>query len=85
MEKVRIFSHFIELPPSFTSSEDDSVGGHGAFRWVHVSLDPKSVTLAQCAAAAIFLWAWHHQRVAHQILARIRLVLSVMKLFCMLI
>ena len=69
--------------PCFTSAyaDDDadggsSVGGHGAFRWVHVSLDPKSVTLTQCVSAVLFLWAWHHQRRAHQILARIRLVIS---------
>ena len=70
--------------PCFTSAyadDDDadggsSVGGHGAFRWVHVSLDPKSVTLTQCVSAVLFLWAWHHQRKAHQILARIRLVIS---------
>ena len=44
-----------------------------------MSLDPKSVTLTQFVAAAAFVWAWHHQRRAHQILARIRLVIQTVK------
>ena len=73
----------LTAPPSrsFTSWDEEgkegsggvSVGGHGSFRWVHVSLDFFGrVSAVQWGAVAAFAWAWHHQRKAHLILAAIR-------------
>lgn len=43
-----------------------------AFKWLHVELDLRNVSLVQVAASLVFLWAWYHQHVAHKIFADLR-------------
>ena len=39
-------------------------------KWVHIELSPLNLSLVQLAAAAVFVWAWRHQFIAHKIFAR---------------
>jgi len=39
-------------------------------KWVHIELSPLNVSLVQLVAAAVFVWAWRHQFIAHKIFAR---------------
>ena len=41
-------------------------------QWEHVECNWHQITLIQCLATLLFLWAWRHQFIAHKIFAQLK-------------
>ena len=48
----------------------DTGGGWKSIKWVHIQLSLTNISMTQIGAAALFIWAWKHQFIAHKIFAR---------------
>jgi 3-oxo-5-alpha-steroid 4-dehydrogenase 3 len=42
------------------------------FQWLHVEFNWQKVSLVQSLACLVFIWAWKHQFVAHNIFAQLK-------------
>jgi len=59
--------HSIHMQPS---GSGDTGGGWKSIKWVHIQLSLTNISMTQIGAAALFIWAWKHQFIAHKIFAR---------------
>ena len=56
--------------PATIHVSGDTGGGWKSIKWVHIQLSLTNISMTQIGAAALFIWAWKHQFIAHKIFAR---------------